>query len=100
MYIDDYVVLAVHCPVLTVMESIRFAFACLLPGIRIRQTLHSGFLPSAGRWIVIVVVKWLLAKYFPVQVDLSIQILDVFLWCLLDRHKYFPVLVGFCLDMR
>ena len=90
MDVDDHVVFAVYRSVLTVVKTIRLPVSVLLPRSRICPAFRL-LLPSAARWIVIIVivVERLLAQYLPIQVHLLLQFFQIRFRCLL--HSYLVV---------
>ena len=95
MYIDNYIVFAVHGSVFAVVESIRLSIPALLSAVRVGQALRL-LLPASWRWIVIIiiVVEWLFSQNLSVQVNLFVQFLHIFLGCFFHSYECFPVLVG------
>lgn len=95
-YIDNDVVLAVHCAMLAVVEPIRLPFLMQLTAFRVVFALL-----DLSRWwlVVILPVKGLLSQCFSVGCDGCIQFFHVCLGRLLDGHGHFPVFVCLGSDM-
>lgn len=76
VYVDYYIILAVHCPVFAVVKSIRLPIPALLAALRIRRTLHSFRCSASSRRIVIPIKRFLL-QCFPILVHLLIQLFQI-----------------------
>ena len=95
-HIHHNVVLAVHGPVLAVMEAVRFAFPVQLAAFRVAF----ADLSCRGRIIVILLVKGLLAQLLAVPVDGLVHLFQIRFGRSLHHDRRLFVFVGLGLDVR
>ena len=99
MYVDDYIPLAVHRPVLAVMEALRLSFPALLPTLRVGGALHPRG-RSAAPVIFIVPVKAFLLQHLPIPLDLHTRSRVICLRRLFYRYQLLLVFARLRLDVR
>ena len=115
MDIHNHIVLAIHCPMFAVVESIRLPVPALLSALRVCCALHPfrcaapAAFPAFFVVIIAVVtlpvfliltsVERLLAQYLPIQVHLLLQFFQIRFRCLLHSYQFLFMLIRFCLYM-